>query len=267
MRNFLRSICGCVFPSDEFSDEQFDLAERQTNRPDLSNIDHVAPELRDPRLRTVLRSFSQGEYRQAVVIQDYLQTTGIEAQSSEAQEMQLGVCLGLTSRWIRLHNRAPEADLVGSELRTTPAIEAARRLQQLYMASKGEADGDNEEANAAGLLAVFNDQRFKVENEIKSEFSGEGINGLLSTGGYYILSLRGLGIGHALCAYRPYGRGREDQYVRVFDPNAGEFRIRTSDVSYFFTALTARYRSLGQRYFGVTGYKITSPEPAGNNTT
>jgi hypothetical protein len=268
---WLGKVCGCTSPAQQAEAYELDdlrnpggpsAGSRQTDRPDLSNIDYVADEgIRNERLKRAIRPFAEGQYNQAEVMKSYFESKRIEARSSQAREMALGICLGLSSSWIRLHNSAPEADRVGSALRTTPEIEAAQALQQLYMAAKMEAKraaaGDDDETNATGLRAVFERQRFKVEDETKSDCSGNGIGSLFSTGGYYILSLTGLNAGHVICVWRPPGRARKDQYIRVFDPNGGEFKIGTSDVVYFFTALMARYRSLGWNYFNVTGYRIT----------
>ncbi len=224
---------------------------RNVDRPDLSNIDSVDKSVAVLRSKEALRSFAPSEFDLA----DAVSSAGLSERLGE------GACLGVSLEWATARMKNPQANIIGKggHLSGTDVLTHVFRVQREYEIKQGEAKSagmqlDPEAASRTAIGQMLASRGINFSHS-GGGFDTEAIARTVSAPGTHIISLTGLNDGHAISVFTPPAHTRDPRLI-VFDPNAGEFRMHSSEADYFFTALQARYNTIGWRYGGVDIFSV-----------
>jgi hypothetical protein len=229
-------------------------------RPDISNIEFVGPAVAIPRLKQALRSFPHNEFD----LESVMKKTNLSDSIGE------GACFGLSLAWLNDKIKNPDGKTIekNGHLQTHEGLKAAFLLQQAYENKQTHTvneDLNPPEAaarNAIGIVLTEKNLSFTTDSGGLDE---EQIARTIKNPGHYIISLTGFNNAHCVSVVSPEKHTRNSS-ITVFDPNVGEFKMQADEAEYFFTALNARYRTVGWRYSGMDIFSVQSEsQSSGSN--
>ena len=170
-----------------------------------------------------------------------------------------GVCLALSSHWIRFHHqhKGSTATRVGVDgiLRSKGALVAAANIQGVYR-RQGKTTEISKAVSMNGLTVMAPNAPVRY---LATDSFQELIDKVNRTHKYYILALSipfG-GSGHAICCYKSGGKFGYYSHLYVFDPNLAEFKVPASEIYLFFAVLHAYYqKNHGRNWWSITPLEV-----------